>query len=218
MKKFLLLMIMAVCLSSCMTQVELPKPSAYAGIFDYYPLTSKGVFVTESNSVSFDYETIGSLYAQSRGGWINKKYSSPSLQALYNEVLSELGKMKANGIVNLKLSISGSGTSEMLSLTGMAIRKLDRGDINAAPTTVKRIIGEIDGIDLVVVEAYESGTKILTATKMSVEQIKKAKKKFFASQNQVFFYTNEGLNTKKPYMSIQENHIVDYTTNEFIKL
>ena len=218
MKKILLLILISVFFSSCMTQIELPKPTAYAGIFDYSPLTSKGVFVTESNSVSFDYETIGSLYAQSRGGWINKKYSSPSIQALYNEVLAELGKMKANGIVNLKLSISGSGTSEMLSLTGMAIRKLDRGDINATPTTVKRIIGDIDGISLVVVEAYESGTKILTSAQMSIAQINKAKKKFFATQNQVFFYTSDGLKTNTPYMAIQDNHIINYATNEFIPL
>lgn len=218
MKKFLLLLLIGVSLSSCMTQLELPKPSAYAGIFDYSPLTSKGVFVTESNSVSFDYETIGSLYAQSRGGWIDKKYSSPSLQALYNEVLSELGKMKANGIVNLKLFISGSGTSEMLSLTGMAIRKLDRGDINATPTTVQRIIGEIDDIKIFVLEAYESGTKILTSAPLTVEQVKKAIKKYFATQTHVLFYTKEGLQNKKSYMAIQDGFIINYDTNEFIPL
>ena len=218
MRKYLLLALLAISLSSCMTHLENPKPSAYAGIFDYSPLTSKGVFVTESNSVSFDYETIGSLYAQSRGGWINNKYSSPSLQALYNEVLAELGKMKANGIVNLELSISGSGTSEMLSLTGMAIRKLDRGDINDAPTTVQRVIGEIDGVNLVIVEAYQSGTRVLTSAKLTTEQVNKAWKKFFYKQPSVQFYTAEGLAKKTAYAAIVDSQILNYETNEFTPL
>ena len=218
MRKILMLLLFSISLTSCMTQIELPKPSAYAGIFDYSPLTSKGVFVTESNSVGFEYETIGSLYAQSRGGWINKKYSSPSLQALYNEVLAELGRMKANGIVNLKLSISGSGTSEMLSLTGMAIRKLDRGDINDTPTTVQRVIGEIDGIKLVVVEAYQSGTRVLTTAKLTTEQVNKAWKNFFYKQPSVQFYTAEGLAKKTAYAAIVDSQILNYDTNEFIPL
>ena len=73
------LVILNLNLVSCVTLPPPPAPYAFAGIFDYSPLTSKGVFVTESNSVSFDYETIGSLYAISDGGWINKTYVEPSL-------------------------------------------------------------------------------------------------------------------------------------------
>lgn len=215
---FILIMTATLVLNSCMTKFELPKPSAYAGIFDYSPLTSKGVFVTESNSVSFDYETIGSLYAQSKGGWIDKKYHYPSVTALYNEVLVELGKLKANGIVNLRLRISGSGTDEMLVLTGMAIRKLDKGDIDARPTTVKRILDDIDGIIIQVVEAYNSGTRILTSSKLNAEQINKAWKRFFYNQSNIQFYTLEGLADKLAYAAIVDKHILIYETNEFIPL
>ena len=102
------LVILNLNLVSCVTLPPPPAPYAFAGIFDYSPLTSKGVFVTESNSVSFDYETIGSLYAISDGGWINKTYVEPSLDALYNEVLKQLAAYNANGIVNLKINVSRS--------------------------------------------------------------------------------------------------------------
>lgn len=140
------LVILNLNLVSCVTLTlpPLPAPYAFAGIFDYSPLTSKGVFVTESNSVSFDYETIGSLYAISDGGWINKIYVEPSLDALYNEVLKQLDAYNANGIVNLKINVSGTvaDRTKRYSLEGMAIRKTDAGKINAQVSTARRIIGK----------------------------------------------------------------------------
>lgn len=207
---------------SCVTMSlpPLPAPYAFAGILDYSPLTSKGVFVTESNSVSFDYETIGSLYAESKGGWISKSYVEPSMDALYNEVLQQLDVYKANGIVNLKLRVSGSiaDKNKKYSLEGMAIRKKDAGKIDARVTTVKRVIGKIDGISIQILEAYSNGVRVLTSEKLSTLQLQKAWKKYFYNQPQVQFYTSDGVIDKTAYAAIADKKIVDYETNEFTPL
>ena len=175
------LVILNLNLVSCVTLPPPPAPYAFAGIFDYSPLTSKGVFVTESNSVSFDYETIGSLYAISDGGWINKTYVEPSLDALYNEVLKQLAAYNANGIVNLKINVSGriADRTKRYSLEGMAIRKTDAGKINAQVSTARRIIGKIDGVSLQILEAYSNGTRVLTSQKLNISQLRQAWKKYF---------------------------------------
>ena len=214
------LVILNLNLVSCVTLPPPPAPYAFAGIFDYSPLTSKGVFVTESNSVSFDYETIGSLYAISDGGWINKTYVEPSLDALYNEVLKQLAAYNANGIVNLKINVSGriADRTKRYSLEGMAIRKTDAGKINAQVSTARRIIGKIDGISLQIIEAYSNGTRVLTSQKLNVSQLRQAWKKYFYNQSQIQFYTTEGLVNKIAYAAIIDKKIVDYEKNEYIPL
>lgn len=175
------LVILNLNLVYCVTLPPPPAPYAFAGIFDYSPLTSKGVFVTESNSVSFDYETIGSLYAISDGGWINKIYVEPSLDALYNEVLKQLDAYNANGIVNLKINISGTiaDRTKRYSLEGMAIRKTDAGKIDVQVSTARRMIGKIDGISLQILKAYPNGTRVLTSEKMNTSQLQKTWKNIF---------------------------------------
>ena len=214
------LVILNLNLVSCVTLPPPPAPYAFAGIFDYSPLTSKGVFVTESNSVSFDYETIGSLYAISDGGWINKTYVEPSLDALYNEVLKQLAAYNANGIVNLKINVSGriADRTKRYSLEGMAIRKTDAGKINAQVSTARRIIGKIDGISLQILEAYSNGTRVLTSQKLNVSQLRQAWKKYFYNQSQIQFYTAEGLVNKIAYAAIIDKKIVDYERNEYTPL
>ena len=214
------LVILNLNLVSCVTLPPPPAPYAFAGIFDYSPLTSKGVFVTESNSVSFDYETIGSLYAISDGGWINKTYVEPSLDALYNEVLKQLAAYNANGIVNLKIDVSGriADRTKRYSLEGMAIRKTDAGKINAQVSTARRIIGKIDGISLQILEAYSNGTRVLTSQKLNVSQLRQAWKKYFYNQSQIQFYTTEGLVNKIAYAAIIDKKIVDYERNEYTPL
>ena len=214
------LAILSLNLVSCITLPPPPAPYAFAGIFDYSPLTSKGVFVTESNSVSFDYETIGSLYAISDGGWINNIYVEPSLDALYNEVLKQLDAYNANGIVNLKINVSGTiaDRTKRYSLEGMAIRKTDAGKIDAQVSTARRMIGKIDGIFLQILEAYPNGTRVLTSEKMNTSQLQKAWKKYFYNQSQIQVYTSGGLVNKTAYAAIIDKKIMDYDTNEFIPL
>mgnify|MGYP005878621111 CR=1 FL=1 len=69
MKKLLVLIFALLSLVAC-TTVKLPIPVSSSGFIDYLPLTSRGIYVTESNSVSFDYEAIGSIYVTENGGWV----------------------------------------------------------------------------------------------------------------------------------------------------
>ena len=67
-------------LSACSVS-NLPAPKSEIDMIDYSMLTKEGYFVTESNSVSFDYEAIGSIYAVEVGGWVSKD-GRPELKIL----------------------------------------------------------------------------------------------------------------------------------------
>ena len=139
---------------------------------------------------------------------------------MYNEVLKQLDAYNANGIVNLKINVSGTvaDRTKRYSLEGMAIRKTDAGKINAQVSTARRIIGKIDGISLQILEAYSNGTRVLTSQKLNVSQLRQAWKKYFYNQSQIQFYTEKGLADKVAYASFIDRQIVNYETNEFIPL
>lgn len=116
-------------------------------MIDYSMLTKEGYFVTESNSVSFDYEAIGSIYAVEVGGWVSKDgktgptdlkekyyinsnhkqvYQAPNLQKVYRNLANKLKSVGANGIINLKVNFttdSSIGNPQKIVITGMAIKK-----------------------------------------------------------------------------------------------
>ena len=76
MKKSLFILGCIFTLASC--AVHKPEPYTQVFMLDYSILTKRGIFVTESNSVGFDYETIGSVYLDSHGGWLKKSSSEKS--------------------------------------------------------------------------------------------------------------------------------------------
>lgn len=73
-KNIYYLIAIALFFSSCVTvePVKLPKPFTDVSMIDYSSLTKKGIYVTESNSVSFDYEAVGSIFVEAMGGWSSK--------------------------------------------------------------------------------------------------------------------------------------------------
>lgn len=149
MKKLLLYSTFIVLLSGCAT--VRPVPKSIAIVIDYSILTNKGIFVTESNSVSFDYEAVGSVFIEETGGWIDKNvkmssnnqnddsyynpsggskiYESPSLQMSFNNLADKLESIGANGIINLNITSSSELNRaynvyvEKITITGMAIKK-----------------------------------------------------------------------------------------------
>ena len=61
-------------LTSCATSaISYPEPYGFSTFLDYSPLTNKGIYVTESNSVSFDYKILGSVSATEVSGWVKKE-------------------------------------------------------------------------------------------------------------------------------------------------
>ncbi|MDR1716907.1 MAG: hypothetical protein LBS20_13805 [Prevotella sp.] len=126
MRKVLCVLLVSVFFVSCDVYNLKIVPLNYVNVWDYSLLTDQGIFVTESNSVGFDYKTIGSIYIELREGERkeandNVNYTvrdkrnmtkSEKKEAQYiryspNYVVAKIGeelkKINANGIVNLKI-------------------------------------------------------------------------------------------------------------------
>ena len=134
MKKCLLLITSVLVFASCAT-TQKPAPFTPVSMLDYSLLTERGIFVTESNSVGFDYETIGSVLIQGYGGYVkhnDKKgkrerivtqddyyihdegfpitkgkyqYIEPSLVDAMITLGDYLKDVGANGIINIKVTV-----------------------------------------------------------------------------------------------------------------
>jgi hypothetical protein len=95
---------------------------------DYRPFTESSFFITESNSVSFDYTPIGYVAATSKAGnlsiWSTEyKFASP--EAALKALCEEAKTLNANGIINLSFVryYTKPGNAEEVIVSGMAIRK-----------------------------------------------------------------------------------------------
>jgi len=132
MKKCLLIIACVLFFASCAT-TQKPAPFTTVSMLDYSLLTERGIFVTESNSVGFDYETIGSVLIQSYGGYVSNKkkkrerivtqddyyihnegipitkgkfqYVEPSLVDAMITLGDYLKDVGANGIINIKVTV-----------------------------------------------------------------------------------------------------------------
>lgn len=125
-KVYLLFVVMLLVLSACQS---LPAPKSNVVVVDYTALTNQGIFVTESNSVNFSYEPIGSISIDELGGWVreNKQkravdikedyyynspnpfsgkqvYQAPDMNNMFNKLAAQLHELGANGIINLKIT------------------------------------------------------------------------------------------------------------------
>lgn len=153
MKKLLSLCLVAL-ITSCSTYKVMYNASS--GCIDYSTYSEKGFFITESNSVSFDYKPMGSLFVEISSGYEkrlekNKKYldidghekskteisvgnwinatSKIAFDSLYKRSLD----LKANGIINLQTKYYPATyynntmvTGDKFIVTGMAIKIKDK--------------------------------------------------------------------------------------------
>ena len=71
MKKLVFLILTIGVFTACVTP-KMPEPYGFSSFLDYSPLTNNGIYVTESNSVSFDYKTVGSVSVTEVGGSVKK--------------------------------------------------------------------------------------------------------------------------------------------------
>ena len=148
MKKLLLFIIPALMLTGCFPKYEAIRR---ASILDYTEFTSKGFFVTESNSVSFDYDAIGSVIGENYGGYevlykkdqmgddtysrlteIKVKYGKylpAKADVALREMILKAMEKGANGVINVRINGSSRFTASADTTyygyiaTGMAIRK-----------------------------------------------------------------------------------------------
>lgn len=146
MRKVLFVFAVLPFIISCTTVKYLPFSSA--AVVNYSFLIEKGIYVSESNQVNFNYEPVSSITVEVRGGEMSQKGKvvNPDADVLYQtrekdkievnaekegvkRLYDELQKLNANGIINLQVKILppypitanvyyGAG----YSISGMAIR------------------------------------------------------------------------------------------------
>lgn len=123
MKKILFISLIALLLSSCTTLK--PPYSRFSNTVDFSEYTRKGFFITESNSVSFNYDPLGSLTSVVQGGYevlgretissndevygTNAKvtygeFISASIDDALEELYNSARELGADGIINFKLT------------------------------------------------------------------------------------------------------------------
>ncbi len=138
--------IIAISFASCA-----PKVSQRAYFVDYQSAADGKVFITESNSVSFDYTPIGSILIEEIAGQYKeslsltdrqsykktdpiygdldqsaskKYYRYPNAESALDYAANSALKMGGDGIINLKMESSISNDKRpMLTITGMVIKR-----------------------------------------------------------------------------------------------
>lgn len=97
MSRFLLLLTIIVSMSSCFPLEQMTVTE----IKDYSSLTDKGIFVTEANSVNFDYTPIGSVVSTTLSGIDDLGRYVLNMDKAFDNIAEELLKKEANGLINL---------------------------------------------------------------------------------------------------------------------
>lgn len=151
MKKVFLLSLIVTLLTLTSCVATFPY-SQHTTIINFSIFTEAGIFVTESNSVSFDYQPLGSIKSVVSSGYTvkNRKvtkdiddvytdhdkvkmdgYIEATLDDTIYEFIDSAKELNANGIINLKVDVippvydkSGSIISPLsYVVSGMAIKR-----------------------------------------------------------------------------------------------
>lgn len=145
--KLIFFIALVTILSSCVPKI---RYATYSNCIDYEQYTKQGFFLTESNSVSFDYVPIGSVYSAAFSGYVPKEGKSTVISddlyptqvkkninykdwksADVDEVIAlavqEAKQKGGNGIINLKIETvtkgSGNESQSGIAITGMVIKR-----------------------------------------------------------------------------------------------
>lgn len=145
MKRVLYILLLASCLTSCSVKIPYLRSVEFV---DYASLSQEyGLFLSESNSVSFDYETIGSVSVTEKSGHKMGTYSKKYNDDIYDTSGNKKIKMGdyipatsgsalrlaceqavlrgGNGIVNIKIVYIPATKTSMpgYHVSGMIIKK-----------------------------------------------------------------------------------------------
>ena len=99
-------------------------------MLDYSEYSKNGFFITESNSVSFDYTPLATVVVTMQrrvdeewvyvNGTMCRSENRPTAAKVLNKAVEEAKQLGANALINLKLEpLNTTG----IMLTGMAIKK-----------------------------------------------------------------------------------------------
>lgn len=138
MKKTLAFLTLIIIATSCITT---SKYTVYTGMVDFKKYNDKGFFITQSNSVSFNYEPIGYIATIVYSGMDENKHSTQKKTSLagpnmgkfhtasnedaFNELYEKCLEEGANGIINVDFSTAKDQQGNIVSVqvSGMAIKR-----------------------------------------------------------------------------------------------
>lgn len=111
-------MILFISLASCVSVQQYTTTN----IIDYSEFAKQGIFVSESNSVSFDYQPLGSVVSITQGG--STLFYSQRIDAneAFKEIASKVKSVGGNGLINFKFNVMTTKSSSLMTVSGMAIR------------------------------------------------------------------------------------------------
>jgi len=119
MKKIMLFAVISVLFSSC---VVVSKYRLTAYVFDYSKYNEKNFFITESNSVNFNYKPIGSISVTTVSGSIERDpekvylyydpstYKEAKLEDAFKKLYEVAIEKGANGVINVQTTFTGEFT------------------------------------------------------------------------------------------------------------
>ncbi|MGN1219099.1 MAG: hypothetical protein ACI4TD_14190 [Phocaeicola sp.] len=219
--KIIFLALCCLLVSSCET-VNIPQVTVTV-LRDYTPMTDKGIFVTESNSVDFDYVPLGSVVSVTNGAYRSSlekgsMYENVDLGKAFEEISNMLVVMGANGLINLKIESSFDDLIHYMTVTGMAIRTKE------PLLKTKEIIEHkqpsectIDGITARIIRKTKTGVIVSTTGKFNYDQVIKMIDELNLPDTAIKIY--QAGEARKAYAGITDDgYYINYDTNEFIKL
>lgn len=216
MSRFLLLLTIIVSMSSCFPLEQMTVTE----IKDYSSLTDKGIFVTEANSVNFDYTPIGSVVSTTLSGIDDLGRYVLNMDKAFDNIAEELLKKEANGLINLKIMSSYVNNLYYITITGMAIRTKEP---LLSPKRVTKEVEKklsdcvVDGIKALIIQRRPSGIFVSTSEKMTPVQIMKMVDELQITGKAVQIFLSDG--GDKAYAGITDNgYYINYETKEFIEL
>lgn len=221
--KVIIISLCCLLVSSCET-VNIPQVTVTV-IRDYTPMTDKGIFVTESNSVDFDYVPLGSVVSVTSGAYSSSvdkgiKYENVDLGKAFEEISKMLVVMDANGLINLKIESSFDNLIHYITVTGMAIRTKEpliqakKKDIVEHKQPSECII---DGITARIIRKTKTGVIVSTTGKFNYDQVVKMISELNLPDTAIQIY--QAGEARKAYAGITDDgYYINYDTNEFIKL
>lgn len=222
--KIIFFALCSVLVSSCET-INIPQRTVTV-FRDYTPLTEKGIFVTESNSIDCDYVPLGSIVSVTNGAYDNSdvslfiSYKSVDLNKAFNDISNKLVDMGANGLINLKIESSYLRDIHYVTVTGMAIRTKEP----LIQAKKKNIIEHkqpseciIDGITARIIRKTKTGVIVSTTGKFNYDQVVKMIGELNLPDTAIQIY--QAGEARKAYAGITDDgYYINYDTNEFIKL
>lgn len=130
MKRILLLLLSTALFASC--GVIYPPYSSQTYSFDYSKYTGYGFFITESSSVSFDYDPVASVVSKETSGTTKTVTSNNKIKDGFkvatagealNSLVTESIRLGADGIIGLKVSDISTTVQPIWTASGMAIKR-----------------------------------------------------------------------------------------------